>query len=167
VVFLLGLLASSTVTVQAQRNLDVCRVTTSSWSIEEKRGTGIYEVGKFPVDDFEDGARKTFRYESDGNAFSIEAEVEYGDFPAVEKGNPTMINLSLLVDDASLPGKESGFAAVQAGTTYRHKWGTVFVRKDVVKGDSVYTFKLTCSDGLFKSGVQRGDPKWMLKEREH
>ena len=107
-VFLLGLLAASAVSVQAQRNLDVCRVTTSIWSIEEKRGTGIYEVGKFPVDDFEDGARKTFRYESEDKAFLIEAEVQYGDFQAVEKGKPTMINLSLLVNDANLPGKESG-----------------------------------------------------------
>jgi hypothetical protein len=97
----------------------------------------------------------------------IEAEVEYGDFPAVEKGKPTMINLSLLVNDASLPGKESGFAAVKAGTTYRHKWGTVFVRKDEVKGDRAYTFTLTCSDGLSESGVRRGDPKWMQKKREH
>ncbi len=45
----------------AQRNLDVCRVTATTWSIEEKRGTGIFEIGKFPINDFE-GSAKNFLY---------------------------------------------------------------------------------------------------------
>ena len=157
------MLASSAL---GQKNLDVCRVTTSIWSIEEKIGTGIYEIGKFPVDDFDAGAKKIFRYESGDNAFSIEAEVEYGDFPAVEKGKPTMINLSLLVNDDKLPEKIERFSAVEAGATYGHKWGTVFVRKDVVKGDRVFSFSLMCSDGLSRGGVQRGEPSWMRKAKK-
>ena len=161
-----GMLLVSGVSVRAQKNLDVCRVTTSIWSIEGKIGTGIYEVGKFPVDDFEYGAAKDFSYESDGNAFSIRSEVEYGDFPAVEKGKPILINLSLDVFEANAPSKRSDFGAVEAGATYRYKWGTVVVRKDVVKGDRVYTFTLTCSDGISKGGVQRGAPKWLQKKRK-
>jgi hypothetical protein len=149
--------------VYTQKNSDVCRVTTSIWSIEEKLGTGIYEVGKFPVDDFDDGAKKVLRYEDEGDSFSITAEVEYGDFHAVEKGKPNSINLSLLVVDSNESNKVWDFSAVKGGTDYRYKWGTVFVRKNMVKGDKVFTFTLTCSDGLSKNGVHRGQPNWMKK----
>lgn len=148
----------SNVPTYAQRNRDVCRVTSSIWSIEGKLGTGIYEVGKFPVDDFEDGSKRVFRYESEGSSFSITAEVEYGDFPAIQKRKPNWINLSLLVEDVNNSNKIRNFSAVEGGTTYRYKWGTVFVRRDLVKGDRVFTFTLTCSDGLSKVGVQRGEP---------
>lgn len=155
--------AASTL-VSAQNNADVCRVTASTWGIKEKAGTGIYEIGKFPVDDIEDGATKSFRYETDDEVFVIEAEIEYGDSKDVERGKPTTINVSLLVKNTKNPESNPGLRAVEAGTTYGHKWGTVFVRKDVVIGDRAYNFQLKCSDGISKTGVKRGDPKWLRKK---
>lgn len=163
---LVGLLFIFRTYVRAQKNLDVCRVTTSVWSIEGKIGTGIWEVGKFPVDDFDDGVTKEFHYERDGNSFSIRSEIEYGDFAAVERGKPTQIILSLDISDSNVVKKGSDFSSVEAGASYRYKWGTVFVRKDVVKGNRVYTFTLTCSDGITKSGVQRGEPIWLRQKRK-
>ena len=68
-----------------QKNLDVCRVTTHTRSISQGYGTGVYEIGKFPVDDFDEGAEKNFSYETDGRKYTVKAEVEYGNFKEVEK----------------------------------------------------------------------------------
>jgi len=149
-----------------QKNLDVCRVTTDTWSVSGGYGTGIYEIGKFSVDDIEDGAKKSFSYETNGRVFSVDAEVEYGDFKEVEKGKPTRIILSLfarLSDDKSI---QSTFRPVEAGTTYRYKWGTAYVSNNVVIGDTAQHFQLTCSDGISKTGVLRGDPKWLKKMKD-
>jgi hypothetical protein len=150
--------------VIAQRNLDVCRVTTDTRSLKEGIGTGIYEVGKFPIDSIEDGTEKSFRYETDGRTYTIEVEVEYGDFNDVEKGKPRWIILSLFVELLNDKTAASMRAPVEAGTSYRHKWGTAYVSANVVVGDLAQHFALTCSDGISKNGVQRGDPKWLKKE---
>jgi hypothetical protein len=149
--------------VTAQRNLDVCRVTTDTRSLKEGYGTGTYEVGKFPVDSIEDGTEKSFRYETDGRTYSIDVEVEYGDFNDVEKGKPTRIILSLFVHLLNDKTAASMRAPVEAGTSYRHKWGTAYISADVVFGDIAQHFKLICSDGISKNGVQRGEPKWLKK----
>ena len=57
----LGALAIMPCSVSAQRNLDVCRVTTDTRSLKEGYGTGTYEVGKFPVNSIEDGAMKSYQ----------------------------------------------------------------------------------------------------------
>jgi len=149
-----------------QNNLDVCRVTTDTWSVSGGYGTGIYEIGKFPVEDIEDGAKKSFRYETGSQLFIIDVEIEYGDTRDVEKGKPTRIMLSLLarrVEDE----KNKSIRPVEAETDYRHKWGTVKLASQVVKNDVAQRFQLICSDGISKNGVQRGDPTWLkrLKER--
>ncbi len=165
IVGLFGALSYGEPEVKAQKNLDVCRVTTDTRSIKEGYGTGIYEVGKFPVDDIEDTTKKSFLYETIGNAFSVDVEVEYGDFKAVEKGKPTEIVLSLLVRLTGNQNTTPEVTAVQAGTTYRHKWGTVYVSKDVLIGGIAQHFQFTCSDGLSKGGIQRGEPKWLKKNK--
>jgi hypothetical protein len=149
--------------VTAQRNLDVCRVTTDTRSLKEGYGTGIYEIGKFPVDSIEDGSEKSFQYETDGRTYTVDVEVEYGDFKDVEKGKPTRIILSLFVKLLNDKTAASMLSPVEAATSYRHKWGTVYVSVDVVVGDTAQHFQLTCSDGISKNGVQRGKPKWLKK----
>jgi hypothetical protein len=150
--------------VTAQRNLDVCRVTTDTRSLKEGYGTGIDEVGKFPVDSIEDGTEKSFRYETDGRTYTIDVEVEYGDSKDVEKGKPKRITLSLFVKLLNDKTATSMLSPVEAGTSYRHKWGTVYVSADVVVGEIAQHFELTCSDGISKTGVQRGEPKWLKKK---
>ena len=149
--------------VGAQKNLDVCRLTTDTRSLKHGYGTGIYEVGKFPVDDIDGTTKKSYRYEMDGRVYMVDVEVEYGDFNDVEKGKPTKIILSLLVkllnDNTSAPM----VTPVEAASKYRHKWGTVYLSTDIVVGDTAQHFQLTCSDGLSKDGVQRGEPKWPKK----
>jgi hypothetical protein len=97
VIALFGALSCASSAISAQKNLDVCRVTTDTRSIKEGYGTGIYEIGKFPVDDIEDTTRKSFRHETDGRMFTVDVEVAYGDFIDGEKRKPTKIILSLLV----------------------------------------------------------------------
>lgn len=149
----------------AQKNQDVCRVTTDTWSVSGGYGTGIYDIGKFPVDDFEDGAKKVFRYETDGRVYSVEAEVEYGDFRDVEKGKPIRIIISLLARLADGNEKTKSILPVEAETSYRYKFGTVAVSSHVVTGDVAQHFQLMCSDGISKSGVQRGNPIWLKKAK--
>jgi hypothetical protein len=150
--------------VIAQRNLDVCRVTTDTRSLKEGYGTGIYEVSKFPVDSIEDGFEKTYGYETDGRKYTIHVEVEYGDSKDVEKGKPKKIVLSLTVKLSDDKTAASMLSPVEAGTTYRHKWGTAYVSAEVVVGDTAQHFRLTCSDGISKGGVQRGELKWSKKK---
>ncbi len=151
----------------AQNNLDVCRVTTSTWGTKEPRtGTGIHEIGKFPVNDF-DGTAKSFSYSSGRKDFTIKAAIKYGDFRAVERRKPTEIMLSLLVSETSAETHETYIEAVEAGTTYGRKWGTVFVRNEISKGDVAYKFTLTCSDGISKSGVQRGETNTVRRQTKH
>ena len=71
-----------------------CRVTTSTWSIKEKHGTGIYELGKFPLTDIEESASKSFKFDQYDANLSVNVSVEYGDFPAVERQKPTEIKLT-------------------------------------------------------------------------
>lgn len=151
--------------VFGQKNLDVCRVTTHTRSISQGYGTGIYEIGKFPVDDFEKGAEKKFSYETDGRKYTVKAEVEYGNFKDVEKGKPIRILLSLVAQLADEKDKSEKVLPVEAEATYRYKFGTVAVSMDVVTGDIAQSFQLTCSDGISKSGVQRGEPKWLKKAK--
>ncbi|MEQ1644772.1 MAG: hypothetical protein ABL959_15090 [Pyrinomonadaceae bacterium] len=110
--------------------------------------------------------KKSYRYETDGRVFVVDVEVEYGDFKDVEKGKPTKIILSLLARLSDEKNMSAPVRAVEAGTTYRHKWGTVYVSKRVVIGDVAQHFQFTCSDGISKTGVQRGDPKWLKKIRD-
>lgn len=154
-----GLLCTSYV-VSAQKNLDVCRLTTDTRSIKEGYGTGIYEIGKFPVDSIEEPTKKSFRYETDGHIFTVDVEVEYGDFNDVEKGKPTKIIFSMLVKLLNDKRSASMVMPIEAGTKYRYKWGTSYVSSNVVTGDTAQHFQLTCSDGISKDGVQRGEPKW-------
>jgi hypothetical protein len=151
--------------VFGQKNLDVCRVTTHKRSISEGYGTGIYEIGKFPVDDFDDGEEKTYVYETDGRKYDVKAEVEYGDFRDVEKGKPTRIILSIAAKVADEKDKTKLALPVEAEGTYRYRFGTISVSMDVVTGDIAQSFQLTCSDGISKGSVQRGEPKWLKKAR--
>lgn len=163
-IFVVVAIVFAAATVNGQKNQDVCRVTSSIWSISDGRGTGIYEIGKFPVDDIDDGATKNFTYKDAERVFSFRAEVEYGgDWKSFEKGKPSEIRISLLVVDSETLDTAPKFSAVTAGTSYNHKWGTIYVSKDSVKGDLVYNFELKCSDGISKNGVKRGEPKWMQK----
>ncbi len=152
-------------TIFGQKNLDVCRVTTHRRSISQGYGTGIYEIGKFPVDDFDDGAKKAFNYETDSRKYIVEAEVEYGDIEDVEKGKPMRILLSLVARLANEKDGTETVLPVEAEATYRYKFGTVAVSMDVVTGDLAQSFKLTCSDGISKGGIQRGEPKWLKKSK--
>jgi len=162
IIGLLGAVCCLVSAVKAQKNLDVCRVTTDTRA--QGYGTGIYEIGKFPIDNIEGTTEKSYDYETDGRTFKINVEVEYGDFSAVEKGKPTEIILSLLVGLAD-KNSASEDTPVQAGTTYGHKWGTLYVEKAVVFGDFAQYFQLTCSDGISKNGVKRGEPKWRKTNR--
>lgn len=147
----------------AQQNQDVCRVTTHTRSISDGRGTGIYEIGKFAVDDIESATVKSFQYQWDKQLFIIDVEVDYGDMRDVEKGKPTWLMLSLLarrIEDQNI----KTILPIQAESRYRHKWGTISLSTDVVNGDLIQHFKLMCSDGLSKNGLQRGKPKWMKKK---
>ena len=162
---LIGALFCVSSSVQAQKNLDVCRVTTDTRSIKEGYGTGIYEISKFPVDDIDDATTKSFRYETDGKVYTVDVEVEYGDFGDVEKGKPTKIILSLLVKLLSDKNSASMVTPIEVGTNYRYKWGTVYISNDVVTGDIAQHFRFTCSDGISKDGVQRGEPKWLKKSK--
>jgi hypothetical protein len=161
----IGALFCVSSTVNAQKNLDVCRVTTDTRSIKEGYGTGIYEIGKFPVDDIEGTTTKSFQYQTDGKVYTVDVEVEYGDFRDVEKGKPTKIILSLLVNLLNDKGSASMVTPIEAGTNYRYKWGTVYVSNDVITGDTAQHFRFTCSDGISKDGVQRGEPKWLKKPK--
>jgi hypothetical protein len=152
--------SAGSVLVSAQNNLDVCRVTTDTRF--KGGGTGIYEIGKFPVDSFEDGAAKSFRYKTDGRDFIIEVEVEYGYFDDVEKGTPKVIFLRLLArlsNDSSPPQSRW----IESMSTYRYKWGTTQIDKAIATGETVQHFQLACSDGISKYGVKRGEPKWLRK----
>jgi hypothetical protein len=163
---LLGILLSCSGEARGQKNFDVCRVTTSTWSLSGGIGTGIVEIGKFSVDDIEDGIERSFRYETDGRTFSVDVEVEYGDSRDVDKGKPTRIILSLL---ATLSGEKNAsppVRPVEAGASYRYKWGTVHLSNDVVTGDVAQSFTLTCSDGISKTGVKRGEPEWLKKSKQ-
>jgi hypothetical protein len=166
VIAVCGALSCASSLVSAQKNLDVCRVTTDTRSLKEGYGTGIYEIGKFPVDDIENTTRKSFRYETDGRVFTVDAEVEYGDSKDVEKGKPTKIIFSLLVKLSNDKSSGSMLTPIEAGSKYRYKWGTIYVSNDVVIGDIAQHFQLTCSDGISKDGVQRGQPKWVKKRNE-
>lgn len=150
----------------AQKNLDVCRLTTDMRSVKEGYGTGIYEVGKFSVDDF-DGTKHNYRYETDGRVYIVDVDVEYGDSKAVEKGKPSQIILSLLVKLLNDTTSDSMAIPVEAGSKYRHKWGTVYISANVVVGDAAQHFRFTCSDGLSKDGVQRGEPKSLKRLPKH
>jgi len=153
--------------VKAQKNLDVCRVTTDTRSLKEGGGTGTYEVGKFPVDDIKGTTEKSYRYETDGRVYMVDVEVEFGDFRDVEKGKPTRIILSLLVKLLGDNLSASTAIPIEAGSKYRHKWGTLYVSAAVLVGDLSQHFRFTCSDGLSKDGVQRGEPKWLKKVRKN
>ena len=160
---MLAVFASS---VFGQKNLDVCRVTTHTRSISQGNGTGIYEIGKFPVDDFDEGAEKTFIYDIDGRKYHVEAEVAYGDSRDVEKGKPIRIILSLVARLAVEKDKAAAVLPVEAEGTYRYKFGTIAVSMDVVTGDIAQNFQLMCSDGISKGGVQRGELKWLKKTKK-
>lgn len=158
---LLGALCCSASKASAQKNFDVCRVTTDTRF--SGGGTGIYEIGKFPIDNIDDTTEKHFLYEKDGRAYSVDVEVEYGDSKDVEKGKPTRIILSLLVKLSNDKSSASMVRPIEAGSKYRYKWGTTYVSGALVIGDVSQHFQLTCSDGISKDGVQRGEPKWLKK----
>ncbi len=143
--------------ISAQTNRDVCRVTTHTWSVPGGYGTGIYEIGKFSVDDFEDGAKREFRYETDRQSYIIDVAVEYGDYKDVEKGKPIRILLSLRARIADEKQTDTAIQPVVAEATYRYKFGTIAVGKNVVTGDVSQKFELTCSDGISKGGLQRDE----------
>ncbi len=145
----------------AQKNLDVCRVTTDTRT--NGGGTGIYEIGKFPIDDISGITNKSFQYSWDKQLFTIEVSVEYGDMRDVEKGKPTRMMLSLL---ARRVEDKMNVLPVEAETQYRYKWGMIAVGIDVVNGDTIQHFQLRCSDGLSKNGLQRGEPKWLTNTKK-
>lgn len=115
------------------------------------------------MDDFEEGSKKDFIYKTDGREYRVKVEVEYGDFKNVEKGKPIRILLSLVATPADHEDKVETVLPIEAEATYRYKFGTIAVSMDVVTGDIAQNFQLTCSDGISKDGVQRGEPKWLKK----
>jgi hypothetical protein len=135
--------------IHAQRRSDVCRVTSSTWSRPDKIGTGIYEVGRFSVSEIEEQTIKSFRFNLYDSNFVVNVGVEYGDAPAVEKGKPTDIHIALVVsgkEQDPFDFLENADTAI-AGTSYGRRWGSLYVRKEIVSGQSVHTFTLTCNDG--------------------
>jgi len=148
---------------QALGNLDVCQLTTDSRSLRAGYGTGLYRIGKFPIDDFNEVTSKTFHYETDGRSFDIMVEIEYGYIKDVEKGKPTSLRLSLLARNSSEKGNVS-LLPVEANADYHHKWGRLSVETTIVNGDAAQRFGLSCSDGLAKKGLTRNEP-WLKKTR--
>jgi hypothetical protein len=135
--------------IYAQRSADMCRVTVSTWSVTDKRGTGIYELGKFSVKVNDDRVVKTFKFDNYDAGLIVTVGVEYGDFPAVEKGKPTEINLVIAVSDKEQdPFDFLEFPNnVAVGTSYGRRWGSLFVEKRVVTGQLIHAFTLACNDG--------------------
>lgn len=150
IIIAIAVFASLSVTY-AQRNLDVCRVTTDTRG-RDGRGTGIYEIANFPVDDIENTTSKLFQYEWDKQLFVIQVDVEYGDMRDVEKGKPIRMMRSLLA--RRVEDKEKIFP-VEAETKYRYKWGMIAVSTDVMNGELIQGFQLRCSDGLSKDGLSK------------
>ena len=163
---LIGTLCATASSGQMLGNLDVCRVTTDTWSLHDGRGTGLYLIDKFPVDDISGVTKKVFHYDDNGgHTFQIDVEVEYGFMKDVEKGKPTNIQLSLLARNTSQKDDRSIIPA-EANADYRRKWGRVSIETTVVNGDVAQRFGLSCSDGLSKNGLRRGDPSWLKKQRD-
>jgi len=149
-----------------QKNLDVCRVTTHTRSISQGDGTGVFEIGKFPIDDLEEGADLTFSYERDELKYSVRAEVDYVYLKHAVEGKPIVINLLLHAKFANEKDTDNTVFPVEAQATYRYKFGSIAVGMDVVTGDLAQRFTLTCSDGISKHGVKRGEPKRLKKAKE-
>jgi hypothetical protein len=140
VIFLL--LAVFSVSIQAD-NKNVCRVTASNMSKSLEMGTGIYEIGRFSVGKFDDVTEKVFGLDNGYNSeFSVNVEVEYGDFKAAEKQRPTEIILSMKI---SHRGKALDRVAGRARYKGRN-WGFVTIEQYVSDADLVHYFKFTCYD---------------------
>ncbi|HEX9963231.1 MAG TPA: hypothetical protein VGB00_20030 [Pyrinomonadaceae bacterium] len=129
----------------AQNTPDFCRVTTSTWSISEKLGTGIYVLGEFRPTAFDETTNKSFKHK-DSN-LTIDVAVEYGDLRSAEKGKPTEIQLTLDVFNKEQNTYGSADGSVEAKTSYGKRWGKISVEKRVTIGDLIYTFGLSCNDG--------------------
>jgi hypothetical protein len=133
----------------AQSNADACRVTASTWIITDGRGTGIDELGTFTVTVSDDRTIKSFKFEDYDAALIVTVGVEYGDAPAVEKGQPTQIKLVMAVSQK----KQDPFDfiefpnSVAAETTYGHLWGSLSITKQVGMGKLIHAFTLACNDG--------------------
>lgn len=132
--------------IYARQNTDMCRVTASTWSLVDKVGTGIYELGKFPVTEKGDTTTKTFKFDNYDAGLIVSVGVEYGDFPAVEKGKPIEIRLELTVSDKEQKAFHVPDTAV-AGTNYGRRWGRLYVEKQIARGQLIHTFMLDCNDG--------------------
>jgi hypothetical protein len=135
--------------IYAKHNADVCRVTASTWSVIDKIGTGISELGTFPVKVSDDRTTKSFTYQAYEAGLVVTVGIEYGDTQAVGKGKPTNILLVMVVSDKEQdPFDFLAFPNnVEVGTTYGHRWGSIYVKKQVALGQLVHTFTLTCNDG--------------------
>ncbi|HLM59678.1 MAG TPA: hypothetical protein VK308_02630 [Pyrinomonadaceae bacterium] len=145
--FYISLFFISPFVAVAQTPPDACRVTTSTWSLPEKIGTGIYELGWFQPVAFDNETTKHFKHEQSGLIVSV--GVEYGDFRAAEKGKPIAIRGAIAVSDKEQDALSS-VDGVAARTTYGKKWGLISVEKQVAAGNLVYNFAITCNDGRIK-----------------
>jgi hypothetical protein len=131
--------------INAQTTSDFCRVTTSTWSISEKLGTGIYVLGEFRPTAFDERTNKSFKHK-DSN-LTIDVEIEYGDINAAVKGKPIEIQLTLDVSNKEQSALTLADNSVLAITSYGKRWGKLSVEKRVTIGNLIYSFGLTCNDG--------------------
>ena len=128
----------------AQSNRDVCRVSTHWWSRAEGIGSGNHLLGQFHPTKFDEQTIKSFRHPDSG--LIVNVGVEYGDFGAASEGKPIEIRIALAVSNK----EENAFDVTEnavAGTTYGQRWGSLYVEKQVVVGQLIHTFGITCSNG--------------------
>jgi hypothetical protein len=146
---LFALTFSSVIYAQAPR--DYCRVTTSTWSISEKLGTGIFVLGEFRPTAFSEATDKSFKHKESN--LTVDVGIEYGDISATEKGKPIEIQLTLDVFNKEQSAFASADNSVVATTSYGKRWGRLSVEKRVTIGNLIYSFELTCNDG---SKIRKG-----------
>lgn len=128
----------------AQSQSDVCHVATSWWNPAKGIGSGNMLLGQFRLSAFNEQALKSFKDE--GSGLFVNAGVEYGDFGAASAGRPTEIRVAIAASDREQNAFDVTENAV-AGTTYGRRWGSLYVEKQVVVGQLIHTFNITCGDG--------------------
>jgi hypothetical protein len=128
----------------AQSQADVCHVATSWWNPAKGIGSGNMLLGQFRLSAFNEQTLKSFKDESSG--LIVNAGVEYGDFGAASAGKPTEIRIAIAAFDREQNAFDVTENAV-AGTTYGRRWGSLYVEKQVVVGQLIHTFAITCGDG--------------------
>lgn len=129
----------------ARRRFDVCSIVTSELDRRERYATSNSLLTQLLAIVGDETTTKSFKDSATG--LIVNAAVKFQDV----KNGPTLIRSTIRIALSVTHEEQDAFEAVDsaaAGTSYRRHRGELYVTKQVVVGDSVHTFTLSCSNGL-------------------